>query len=234
MAQKSKQLDPRFTDFDEFADQLSGMLDELDIRQQRRKTAPLKEKPIVAKRFYIELRILLRMLVKSQFDCIAALNYQNDFPIFRSPGEQIDYGESRHTIPLPIYTKYKPALLLYFTLIRFKLCECSLDKKVQSIMIPLYEEVRLHINKSLQEILSRIYQQAERQVHKHGKGNIRINEDVKLLLMEADRPSMRWYRPGRTFMCKCGWKGLIPIIAVRGGFRGSLKHICPICMYEVR
>ena len=231
---KSVWLDPQFADFDQFVDQLSAMFIELDIPLLKKEIKSPEEKPIIEERFYIEMQIMKMLLLREQFDSEEAMQYREDFPEFKFPEEKKAGRTYFGYRAGPVFTRYTIELVLYFTLLRFKLSAFIDEDQSEMIMTELSKTVWISSMFSLEKILTTVYQQAERLISKHGKKYLRIAKNNKVLKYETGRPPMGWYRPGRTFECKCGWIGLTPIVAGFGGFCRPVRYFCPACKKEIR
>ena len=227
---KSVQVDPRFVDFDEFADQLSNILKELDIPSHKREITRVKEKSIISERFFIELQTFKKLLTRSTFDHQEAKQYRQDFPIFRFPQERNNKKSSFVSDLEPIYSPYTLELALYFTLLRYKLRECLLHKQTPSILNQLYELVRWHNDNSLDTILSQVYRMAEFFVTRYGRDKVQIIKDLEAAEKDASRPHTNTWEPGKTYSCSCGWKGFDPIFChAMMASSNPIRNFCPAC-----
>ena len=234
MAQKSKQLDPRFADFDEFADQLSKILAETNDPKPKRRIRPVIEKPVIVKRFFIELKMLQEFLLRGQFNHEEAEKYRRNFPLLKLPGEITGTRELMLYRKRPVYSRHIPEIVLFLTQLTYKLEECCLKDMTPLILERLQEEVRRLNGQPLEKVLGRVYRHAFGQTNKYLPGHVKIKIDEEKLKHEMNHPPTRWYRYGKTHLCKCGWKGVVPVVAGFGGFTRPIRYFCPVCKKEMR
>jgi len=234
MENTSFSLDPRYVDFDRFADQLASMLDEADIPLLGKEIPSPIPKPWVNERFFIELYTLREFLVKKQFTAVEGVAFWTDFQRLpaRDSGSRIKQVNAGW--PYTDGTRFDDELVLFFILLRYKLKECYLEKETWEILPRLFDHVTRNQEQPLPVLLKQLYIKAERLAHEFGSNRVRIIRNFEAYAYELSRPWMQDLKPGKTHSCKCGWKGFIPVfVHATGHSCQGIVRFCTACKKRI-